>query len=118
MAKLTTKARKELPRKDFALPGKRGYPVEDKPHSRAAKSRASEMEHKGKISKATEEKIDAKANKVLGKGSSHKEISPKREHESMHIRRVANGYIVRHQGKDGMESEHYTDEAPKVRVRK
>lgn len=118
MAKLTTKARNELPRKDFAEPGKRKFPVENKSHARNAKSRASEMEHKGKISKSTEEKIDAKANKVLEKGKAHKEISPKREHESMNIRRVANGYIIRHQGKDGMESEHYTDEAPRVRVRK
>ena len=37
----------------------------DKSHAANAKARASEMEHKGKISKETEEKIDAKANKVL-----------------------------------------------------
>lgn len=118
MAELTAKARKALPSKDFAEPGKRKFPVEDKAHARSAKSRASEAEHKGKISKSTEKKIDAKADKVLDKGKSHKEISPKGERESMNIRRVANGYIVRHQGKDGMESEHYTDEAPKVRVRR
>lgn len=75
------------------------------------------MGHKGRISKSTEKKIDAKANKVLDKGKSHKEISPKREHDSMHIRRVANGYMVRHMSKDGMESEHYTDVLPRVKVK-
>lgn len=66
MSKLTTKRRKELPKKDFAGPGK-SYPVEDKAHARAAKARASEMEHKGKIGESTKERIDARANKVLGK---------------------------------------------------
>lgn len=41
MAKLTTKERKSLPKKDFAVPGKRAYPVEDKNHARAALSRVS-----------------------------------------------------------------------------
>lgn len=66
MAKLTTEGRKALPSKDFAGPG-RSYPVEDKAHARAAKSRASEAEHKGRISKGQEAKIDARADKKLGK---------------------------------------------------
>lgn len=68
MTKLTTKARAKLPKTAFAEPGKRKFPVNDKAHARNAKARASEMEHKGKISQATKAKIDAKANKVLGKG--------------------------------------------------
>lgn len=65
--KLTEKARDKLPKKDFA--GKdRSYPVEDKSHARGAKSRASEEEHRGRISKSTEGKIDAKADRVLAKG--------------------------------------------------
>ena len=71
MSKLTTKARKRLKPKEFALPKSRKYPLNDKTHAANAKSRASEMEHKGKISKETEEKIDAKANKVL-KGKKNK----------------------------------------------
>ena len=67
MAKLDTKERKKIPKKEFGLPGKRAYPVEDKAHARNAEARASEMEHKGKLSKSSEMKIDAKANKVLGK---------------------------------------------------
>lgn len=69
MAKLTAAGRKALPKKDFAGPG-RSYPVEDKAHARAAKSRASAAEHKDRMSKAEERKIDAKADKVLGKGKS------------------------------------------------
>ena len=72
MAKLTTAARKKLKKSQFALPGEKKYPVNDKAHARNSKARASEMEHKGKISKATEEKIDAKANKKLGKGKKGK----------------------------------------------
>lgn len=49
------------------MPGERKYPMPDANHARAAKSRASEMEHKGRISKSTEAKIDRKADRVLGK---------------------------------------------------
>lgn len=46
MAKLTYGERKSLPKKDFALPGKReggkgGYPVPDKSHARDALARVS-----------------------------------------------------------------------------
>lgn len=40
MAKLTAKARKKIPAKDFAL-GKGRYPIEDKSHARNALSRVS-----------------------------------------------------------------------------
>lgn len=67
MAKLDTEKRKNLPKSEFGLPGKRAYPMEDKSHARNAKARASEMEHKGKLSASSKAKIDAKADKVLGK---------------------------------------------------
>lgn len=41
MAKLTTKARKEIPSKSFAGPD-RSYPIEDKSHARNALSRVSQ----------------------------------------------------------------------------
>ena len=41
MARLTYKARKRLPGKDFAGPG-RSYPIEDESHARNALSRVSE----------------------------------------------------------------------------
>ena len=66
MSKLKSKERNELPKKDFGMPGERKYPINDKAHAANAKSRASEMEHKGKISKSTESKIDSKADKKLG----------------------------------------------------
>jgi hypothetical protein len=46
MAKLTTAARKKLPKSSFAIPGKRpgagSYPVSDKAHARNALSRVSQ----------------------------------------------------------------------------
>ena len=68
MAKLTTKVRNALPKKDFAIPGARKFPVNDKPHAVNAKARASQMLKKGQLSPSTKAKIDAKANKVLSKG--------------------------------------------------
>lgn len=41
MAKLTTKARKAIPSKEFAGPD-RSYPIEDKSHARNALSRVSQ----------------------------------------------------------------------------
>lgn len=75
MADLSTKRRNSLPKSDFGEPGKRAYPMPDKSHARNAKARASEMERKGRISKSTEEKIDAKADRKLSKG---KKSGPKR----------------------------------------
>jgi hypothetical protein len=67
MAKLTTAKKNAEPKKEFGLPEKRKYPMPDKSHARNAKARASQMEHQGKLSAADKKKIDAKANKILGK---------------------------------------------------
>ncbi len=67
MATLTTKARKAIPKKEFGLPGEKKYPMPDASHARNAKARASEMENKGKLSASSKAKIDAKADKILGK---------------------------------------------------
>ena len=61
MAKLSTAARKALPASAFAGPG-RSYPVEDASHARNAKARAAQF-----ASPALKAKVDARANKVLGK---------------------------------------------------
>ena len=66
MAKLSTAKRKALPAKDFAGPG-RSYPVENKAHAANAKARASQAVNSGRMSKGTEAKIDARANRKLGK---------------------------------------------------
>ena len=68
MAKLNAAKRNKIPKKEFGLPGERKYPMEDKSHARNAKARASEMENKGKLSASSKAKIDAKADRVLGKG--------------------------------------------------
>lgn len=65
MTKLTTKARKKLPKKDFGLPGRKAYPMPDKSHAANAKARATQMVDKGKLSPSAAAKIKAKANKVL-----------------------------------------------------
>jgi uncharacterized protein YdaT len=70
MAKLTSKERSKLPAKDFAGPG-RSYPVEDKAHARAAKGFAAMHNAPNKA------KIDAKADKVLGKGSRFSKMAGK-----------------------------------------
>lgn len=67
MGKLTTEDRKELPKKDFALPAKKKFPVNDRSHAANAKARATQMVKKGLISDAEHKKIMAKADKVLGK---------------------------------------------------
>ena len=66
MAKLTTTARGKLPARDFAGPG-RSYPVEDASHARNAKARASQAVNAGRMSPAERDRIDAKANRKLGK---------------------------------------------------
>ncbi len=66
MAKLTANKRNSLKNSEFA--GKdRSYPIFDKRHAANAKARATQMVDKGKLSEASKKKIDAKANKVLGK---------------------------------------------------
>lgn len=66
MAKLSTRARKRLPAADFAGP-KRSYPIPDKSHARNAKARASQAVNAGRISKGQQARIDAKADRKLGK---------------------------------------------------
>lgn len=67
MARLTTSARKVLPKKDFALPkknaaGKGSYPMPDKKHAAVAKGYAKRF-----ASPSQRAIIDAKANKMLKK---------------------------------------------------
>ena len=64
---LNAAKRKKIPKNKFGLPGEKKYPMPDKAHAANAKARASQMVKKGKLSEASKEKIDAKANKVLGK---------------------------------------------------
>lgn len=72
MAKLTTRARKKIPKSDFGLPKERKYPMPDKSHAANAKARATQQVKKGNLTESQKAKIDAKANKVLGKKKSSK----------------------------------------------
>lgn len=80
MAKLDAAKRKKIPKSKFGLPGERKYPIEDKSHAANAKARATQMEKKGKLSASSKAKIDAKANKVLGKKKTMSHVSPDRIH--------------------------------------
>ena len=66
MGKLTSKDRNSLPAGKFAGPD-RSYPVPDKSHAANAKARASQAENAGRMSAGEKAKIDAKADRVLGK---------------------------------------------------
>lgn len=65
MTKLTSEARKKIPKKEFAEPSKKAYPIEDRAHAANAKARATQMVNKGKLSESEASKIKAKANKIL-----------------------------------------------------
>jgi hypothetical protein len=80
MAKLKAEKRNKLPKSEFGMPGERKYPMNDASHAKNAKARASQMEKKGKLSPASKAKIDAKADRVLGKKKGMSHVSPKRIH--------------------------------------
>jgi hypothetical protein len=68
MSELHAKQRNSLADRAFGLPGSRKYPMPDRSHAANAKARATQMVKKGKLSPASKSKIDAKANRILGKG--------------------------------------------------
>lgn len=80
MAKLTAAKRKKIPKSEFGMPGEKKYPMPDRSHAANAKARASQMVKKGKLSPASKAKIDAKANKVLGKKKEMSHVSPAKIH--------------------------------------
>ncbi len=67
MAELSEKKRDSMPKSQYGLPEERKYPMPDKSHARNAKARASQQEHKGTITERQKEKIDRKADRVLGR---------------------------------------------------
>lgn len=58
MSRLTGKERKSLPNSDFALPGKKAYPMPDESHARNALARVSQFG-----SESAKEKVRAKVRK-------------------------------------------------------
>ena len=70
MGELTTDKREKIPDSRFGLPDERKYPMPDKSHARNAKARASQQEEKGNLTKAEAQKIDRKADRILGRSRS------------------------------------------------
>jgi hypothetical protein len=80
MAEMRAKNRSHVAKKNFGLPEKArstgakkksgNYPMPDKSHAANAKARATQQLKKGNLSKSEKEKIDRKADKVLGKSKS------------------------------------------------
>ena len=67
MAKLFAAKRKEMPKSEFAGPGK-SFPINDANHARLAIGRATRSERAGNISAEEAERIKAKAKgKLYGK---------------------------------------------------
>lgn len=68
-SKLISKSRKELKASTFGLPGSRKYPMPDASHAANAKARATQQVNKGNLSSSAAAKIDAKANRILGRSN-------------------------------------------------
>lgn len=64
-----------MPKSQFGLPGKRAYPMPDKSHAADAKARATQAVKAGRMSAATKAKIDAQANRVIGKKTTAKKTT-------------------------------------------
>jgi hypothetical protein len=67
MAKLDAAERKEIPTREFGLPGKRKFPINDRAHAANAKARATQQVKRGKLSASSAAKIREKANRMLEK---------------------------------------------------
>jgi hypothetical protein len=67
MPLLSTKARLALPDAAFGLPEQRAYPMPDANHARNAKARAAEEFHKGHLTAADRQRIDAMADGILAR---------------------------------------------------
>jgi hypothetical protein len=70
MGELTASKREKIPDSKFGLPDERKYPMPDKSHARNAKARASQQEEKGSLTRAEEQQIDRKADRILGRSGS------------------------------------------------
>lgn len=67
MGLIDSKMRKSLPSSEFGLPAQRKFPMPDKAHAANAKARATQQEKAGRLTPVQKSKIDARANRKLGK---------------------------------------------------
>jgi hypothetical protein len=66
--KLSSGTRNAMAARVFGLPKSRKYPMPDRSHAANAKARATQQVKAGNLSASSKKKIDAKANRILGKG--------------------------------------------------
>jgi hypothetical protein len=80
VATLRAIQRNALPAVDFGMPASRKYPMPpgDKAHAANAKARATQQVAAGNLSPSSKAKIDAKADRILGKqsGSQSNSLQP------------------------------------------
>lgn len=67
MATLTTKRRKKIPTRQFALPDEKKYPIHDAAHARNALARASAAKNSGKLSASKYAQVKKRATAALNK---------------------------------------------------
>lgn len=79
MAKLSYQERKSLPKKSFAEPGKRKYPIEDKAHARNALARVAQHgtpAEKAKVRAAVHKKYPDIGHTVSGQWNAGDHMEP------------------------------------------
>jgi hypothetical protein len=108
MAKLTAKARKAIPKKDFALPGGR-YPVEDRSHARSALARVSQHgtpAEKAKVRAKVQEKFPG-IGEEGGKGMKKKEtkVMVKAHERGKTAKGAMRKHNLKHDGHDAIGSQ-------------
>jgi hypothetical protein len=67
LSELKAKQKNKMAASTFGLPEKRKYPMPDRAHAANAKARAAQQKKKGNLSASEKARIDAKANRILGK---------------------------------------------------
>jgi hypothetical protein len=65
--KMTADRRRSLPESSFGMPAERKYPMDTPGRAQNAKGRAEQQFERGNISRSTRDRIDAKADRKLGK---------------------------------------------------
>lgn len=110
MSVLSAGDRKEMPRGEFAGPG-RTFPVNDKTHQREAISGATRSEHAGNISESEADSIKAKARAKLGDKDGQAPVDHKAAVAKMHPQHVHDLVKRAHAGEFGPEAQKSAQQA-------
>lgn len=104
MAILSSSDRKQMPKSEFAGPG-RSFPVNDKNHARAAISGATRSERAGNISASEEDAIKGKAHAKMGEKGGNTPSEHKSAVAKMHPAHVHKLVMDAHAGKYGPQAQ-------------